>query len=156
MRIARREMVRPRPRPLRADSHAGGSVPASAASGTATKPKTDDRAGVRYISLTTRRSPRRPACSTTPTQWHTASRDAPGSGRRHTNRLRAATRLCGKIEPVTNSELPADCGLLLQIFDVHPARQHTNLRTVIEGSPVVVAAAHAKIRRDGYRGSRQR
>jgi hypothetical protein len=42
----------------------------------------------------------------------------------------------------------------LFVEPVHPARQHTNLRTVVEGPPIVVSAAHAKIRRDGYRRSR--
>jgi hypothetical protein len=42
----------------------------------------------------------------------------------------------------------------LFVEPVHPARQHMNLRTVVEGPPIVVSAAHAKIRRDGYRRSR--
>jgi hypothetical protein len=42
----------------------------------------------------------------------------------------------------------------LFVEPVHPAWQHTNLRTVVEGPPIVVSAAHAKIRRDGYRRSR--
>jgi hypothetical protein len=37
---------------------------------------------------------------------------------------------------------------------VHPAQQHTNLHTVVEGPPIVVSAAHVKIRRDGYRRPR--
>ncbi|GAA2073586.1 hypothetical protein GCM10009780_06880 [Actinomadura alba] len=34
-------------------------------------------------------------------------------------------------------------------------REHTNLSTVVEGPRTVLAAAHAKARRDGYRGPRQ-
>ncbi len=34
---------------------------------------------------------------------------------------------------------------------VHPALHNANLSTLIPGEPVVLAAPHAKVRRDGYR-----
>jgi hypothetical protein len=39
---------------------------------------------------------------------------------------------------------------------VHPTRQHTNPQVVIEGPELAVAAAHAKVRRDGYHGVQRR
>ncbi|GAB3724561.1 hypothetical protein GCM10027590_28150 [Nocardiopsis nanhaiensis] len=39
-------------------------------------------------------------------------------------------------------------------FVVHPARHNANLQPVIEGPQIELLPAHAKVRRDGYRGSR--
>jgi hypothetical protein len=57
-------------------------------------------------------------------------RDAPGpDSSQLTNRLQAATSLCGKIEPSTNSKLPADHGPLLQIFGA-PGRSQNRPATL--------------------------
>jgi len=42
------------------------------------------------------------------------------------------------------------------MFCVRPTWQHTNPQPVIEGQVLAVAAVHAKVRREGYRGSKMR
>jgi hypothetical protein len=38
--------------------------------------------------------------------------------------------------------------------EVHPTRQYTNLNLLVNGLPVILKAAHAKVRRGGYRRTR--
>lgn len=62
--------------------------------------------------------------------------------------------LCGPLPPVPTVVFSATMRLGWQ-RSMRPARQHTNLRAVVEGPPIVVSASHAKIRRDGYRRPRR-
>lgn len=63
-------------------------------------------------------------------------------------------RVLGTRDPVSDHGVTvAWCpGYTLRGPVVHPALHNANLSSLIPGKPVVLAAPHAKVRRDGYRG----